>query len=73
MDMSSESMLLACLSVIAREHNENKDWKGWCDEVRDGSVALSKQFATKSAPASKKAHTDMQKGCTDCHDVYRKE
>lgn len=72
-DLGADSKLLACLAVVAREHNPNNDWKGWCDEMRDGSVALAKEFDAKDQAGAKKAHNDLQKSCTACHDVYRKD
>lgn len=72
-ELSADSLLMACLAVIAREHNGNADWKGWCDEMRDGSSAMSKQFAKKDQGATKQAREELQKSCTACHEVYRKD
>ncbi|MFO0947480.1 MAG: hypothetical protein U1D30_16410 [Planctomycetota bacterium] len=72
-DLSAQAQLLAILSVVARDHNEAEDWKGWCDEMREASVNLSKQFGKRDLEGSKAARGTLQKSCTDCHDVYRKE
>lgn len=72
-DLSAQSQLLAVLSVVARDHHEAEDWKVWCDEMREYSVHLSKQFAKRDLDGSKQARSDLQKSCTACHDVYRKE
>lgn len=72
-ELGLRSRLMACLAVIARDYKEEKDWKGWCDEMREGSIELAKQFEKKDQKAAKEAYTKLQKSCTDCHDVYRME
>lgn len=72
-ELSVDSTLLACLAVLAREHNENNDWKGWCDDMREGSLKMAEQFGKRSLAGSKEARNELQKSCTNCHDVYRKE
>lgn len=72
-EMSNDSTLLACLAVVAREHNANMDWKGWCDEMREGSLAMAREFAKKDPAATKQARENLQKSCNACHEVYRKE
>lgn len=72
-ELAHQSKLLALLSVVAREHNEAKDWKGWCDEMRAGSEELFIQFGKKSQKGAEEAYNTLQKSCTECHEVYRME
>jgi hypothetical protein len=72
-ELGLRSRLMSCLAVIARDYKEEKDWKGWCDEMREGSVELAKQYEKKDQKAAKEAYNKLQKSCTDCHDVYRME
>ena len=70
-EMAARSVLLACLAVVAREHEKKDDWQGWCDEMCADSLAMAKKFADGDAAGSKKAYGALQKSCTDCHEVYR--
>lgn len=72
-ELGHQTRLLAILSVLARDHNENADWKGWCDEMRDYSGNLAREFEKSNFDGSKTAREELQKSCTACHDVYRKE
>jgi hypothetical protein len=71
--LSTDSTLMAVLGVVAREHNANADWKGWCDDMREGSLKMAKEFSKGSLASTKEARNELQKSCTNCHDVYRKE
>lgn len=72
-EQAFDSTLMAVLAVVARDHNENEDWKVWCDEMREASVALGGQFQKRNLDGAKEARGALQKSCADCHDVYRKE
>lgn len=69
----ADCTMMAVLAVVARDHNENEDWKGWCDDMREASVSLAGQFQKRSMDGAKEARGVLQKSCADCHDVYRKE
>lgn len=70
-DLGHKAILLACLAVVSREHKDSADWQGWCDEMREGALGLSKAFLKGSQPDSANAYKAMQKSCNDCHEKYR--
>ncbi|HVJ79676.1 MAG TPA: hypothetical protein VNC50_01290 [Planctomycetia bacterium] len=72
-DAAVKTKLLAALAVIARESKTEGDWQGWCDDMRAGSVDLSKEFAGKDFSGAKKANDVVQKSCTECHKKYQEE
>lgn len=69
----SYALLLAILGTVAREYEADDDWKKWCDEMRDGSVAFAGAFAQKDQDVAKSARDTMLKSCAACHEAYRVE
>lgn len=71
LDLGNRSVLLACLAVVAREHNENKDWKNWCDEFRAGASDQAREFFKGDQKKTAAARENMNKSCEACHKVYQ--
>ena len=65
--------LLACLSVISRDYEEEADWKGWCDLMRKESVAMAEALDKNNKDDAEAARNRNLKSCDQCHDVYREE
>lgn len=71
LDLANRSVLLACLAVVAREHNDKADWKGWCDEFRAGAILQAREFGKKDQSSAKSAREKMNVACEACHKVYQ--
>ena len=72
-DAEAYAMLLACMGVAARDYESDKDWKKWCDDMRDESASLAKAFNSKNEDEAKTARDSLLKSCKACHDAYRVE
>lgn len=70
-ELAVDSQFLACLAIVARDHNEGANWKEWCDAMRDNSLEMANQFGSKNQSAASEAWKANQKSCASCHHAFR--
>lgn len=66
-----QTLLLTYLTVIARDHQQADDWRGWCDQMRADALKLAKAYYKSNQEAAREAYTQLQQSCDACHKVYR--
>jgi hypothetical protein len=67
----AEIVIDNCPVKTKQKNKDPKEWKQWSDDMRKSSLELAAALKNYNTAAIKKAATDLNNSCTNCHGPFR--